>query len=77
MAGTEDLWKQYWNEIEQAKFSAIAAGLLHDEMAGVMTLKEAKALKKRHDRHIRASGKHLNRAKKIRRKIKMIEERRG
>lgn len=74
MTGTEDLWKQYWHEIEMAKFSVIAAGLLHDEMANkVMTLREAKTLKRRHDRHTRASIKHLNRAKKVRRQIKKIE----
>jgi hypothetical protein len=74
MTGTEDLWKQYWAEIEAAKFATIAAGLLHEEMANkTMTLKDAKKYKKRHDAFVRASTKHLNRAKKIRRKIRMIE----
>lgn len=75
MGGTTELWETYWREIVNSQFSIMSAQLLCEEMDKPMTPAEARNYKKRHDRHIRASKKHLKNAKKVHRRIERIEKR--
>jgi hypothetical protein len=66
-------WREHWEHIAEAKFSLIAAQLLHDEIDNVTCRKDARDFKRRHNRHIRAGMRHLRKAKRIRAKIRRYE----
>lgn len=73
MEGTEELWDQYWTEMEASKFSIIAAQLLLEEAEKPMSTDDLRDYKRRHAKHIRACHQHLRRAKRLRRKIERLE----
>lgn len=74
MDDTEGFWAAYATELEQARFSLIAAQLLAEEISEKMTLDELREYRHRHRKHIRACHQHLHRAEKLRKKVDRYEK---
>lgn len=72
-AYTNDLRKEYDEEMTLAKFSLIAAQLLAEEVSEELSLEDLKDLRTRHRKHIRAFNMHLRRATKLRKKAERYE----
>lgn len=76
MEGTDILWDEWQHQLMLARFSAIAASLVMEEMPKIKNRQDLKDYQKRFNLHIRASQRHTRQAEKIRRQIQRIERKR-
>ena len=76
MGVTDILWDEWRHQLMLARFSAIAASLIMEEMPKITERADLKDFQLRFNRHIRASKMHTRQAEKIRRQIQRIERKR-
>ena len=76
MEGTDILWGEWEHQLMLARFSAIAASLVMEEMPKIKDRRDLKDYQKRFNLHIRASRRHTRQAEKIRRQIHRLERKR-
>lgn len=70
------LWDEWRHQLMLARFSAIAASLVMEEMPKIKERADLKDFQFRFNRHIRASKMHTRKAEKIRRQIHRLDRKR-
>ena len=81
MEGTEELWDEYFTELEAAKVALKEAQQLLVKVEKPMATEELMAYQRRHKQHLRTFYQHLRtfyqhlrKSRRIRRKIDRIEK---